>query len=169
MNAERLHAVVTALARELTATNTPSLVRQLANALQQPQDPNQQQAAASFREQLEKLLADTSTDEWSPAWRQSLEELGVANLFGSTLLAQIEETLGRNEITPSAASAELTAIADRLDALSTAIDQASSAFAFFGIGAEELEPGEFEIGFLIPRPAVDNELQELGTEFEVVP
>jgi hypothetical protein len=166
MNAERLHAIVNGLAEDLAATNTPALVRQLANALQQSaQDPSQQQTASSVRQQLEEALSSASSDKFSPAWRQSLEELGVADLFGSALLAQIEAILARNEITPSAAAADLTPIADRLDGLNDAIEQLRPGFEFFNVGAEDLAPGEFEIGFLIPRQAVDDELQELGDEF----
>lgn len=165
MNAERLHAIVNALVEELAATNTPALVRQLASALQQPQDPNQQQAAGTHRQQLQQALTDAPSNEFSPAWRQSLEELEVADLFGSTLLEGVESILARNEITPSAAAAELTPIADRLDSLNTALGAMSQGFEYFNIGAEELEAGDFEIGFLIPRQAVDEELQGLGDEF----
>ena len=165
MNAERLHAIVDALADDLAATNTVGLVRQLANALEQSQDPNQQTAAGSLRQQLEQALPEAPSNEFSPAWKQSLEELGVADLFGTALLARIESILRRNEITPTAAAAELTEIADRLDALTTALEQVRSGLNFFNIGAEKLAPGEFEIGFLIPRPAVDDELEELGEEF----
>ena len=38
-------------------------------------------------------------------------------------------------------------------------------FQDFQIGAEELQPGEFEVGFLIPRDAVSNDLERLGDEF----
>jgi hypothetical protein len=165
MNAERLHAIVNALAEELSAADTPNVIRQLTSALQQPQDPSQQQVAANLRQQLEERLAQAPSNEFSPAWKQSLEELGVADLFGTPLLEQIESILARNEITPSAAATELATIADRLDALNAAISQIRPGFQFFNIGAEELEPGDFEIGFLIPRPAVDDELQELGEEF----
>jgi hypothetical protein len=166
MNVERLHAIVNALAEDLAATTAPTLVRQLATALQQSaQDPSQQQTASSTRQQLEQALADAPSNEFSPAWRQALEELGVADLFGTALLDQIEAIIARNDITPSAAAAELTPIADRLDQLNTALEQIRSALDFFNIGAEGLEPGEFEIGFLIPRPAVDDELEELGEEF----
>jgi hypothetical protein len=36
---------------------------------------------------------------------------------------------------------------------------------FFEIGAEELNAGEFEIGFLIPRSVVRDGLESLGKEF----
>jgi hypothetical protein len=70
----------------------------------------------------------------------------------------------RNEITPSAAAADLTPIAARLDALNTAIGQIRTGFESFIVGADGLERGDFEIGFLIPRPAVDDELQRLGKD-----
>jgi hypothetical protein len=38
--------------------------------------------------------------------------------------------------------------------LTEALDNLITAFDFFAIGAEALPPGEFEVGFLVPRPAV---------------
>lgn len=166
MNAERLHAIVTALKAEITEGQTPSLVRQLASALQSSaQDPSQQQAASTYRQQLVEVLRKAPSNQFSPVWRQALDELGVTELLGNTLLERVESILSRNEITPSAAAAELMPSADRLDALNQALDAVQSGYGFFNLGSEELDPGEFEVGFLIPRPAVDDALEELGQEF----
>ncbi len=163
MNAERLHAIANALAEELAATQATTVVRQLATALQQSAtDPNQQAAASTARSELERTLPEAPTNDFSPAWRQALEELGVADIVGSQLLAQIEEIVSRNDITPAAAGQELTPIADRIDGLNNAVEQARAALSYFEIGAEVLAPGEVEVGFVIPRPAVDDELEELG-------
>jgi hypothetical protein len=73
--------------------------------------------------------------------------------------------MSRNEITPGAAADELAAIYRQVEEFSQALQQATSSLEFFSISAEELDPGEFEIGFLIPREAVDAELEKLGEEF----
>ena len=36
------------------------------------------------------------------------------------------------------------------------------------IGTDDLAPGEVEVGFLIPRTAVENELGHLGREFNLL-
>lgn len=169
VNAERLHAIVNALADELTESNNPELLRQLATTLQQsvsePAQPSHQQAASSNRQQLEVALGKAASNQFSPAWRQALDELGVADLVGNGLLEQVRSILERNEITPAAAAVELAPIADRMDAFRTALTSLQAGFEFFSIGAEALDSGEFELGFLIPRPAVHDELGELGREF----
>lgn len=169
MNAERLHAIVLALRADLAATESPDLVPQLAQSLrQQVQDPAQpahQVQVSQFRTQLEERLAQAPSNRFPPAWRQVVEEFGVADLLGEALRDRIRAIFERNEITPSAAADELAAIAEKLQALRTALDQLIAGLDFFGTGAEELAPGEFEVGFLIPRDAVGNELEELGKEF----
>jgi hypothetical protein len=78
----------------------------------------------------------------------------------------LEGIFRRNEITPNTAAAEIEEINSRIQSVSASIDSLNSALEALGIGAEDLAPGEFEVGFLIPREAVDNELEQLGKEFE---
>lgn len=129
-----------------------------------PTEPSHQQQVSSLRQQLDEALARAPSNSFSPAWRQVLDELRVTDLLGETLQATIREIFERNEITPSAAAEELTRISERLQAFSAALDQVLAGVEWFGIGAEELAPGQFEVGFLIPRDAVDNELEQLGEE-----
>jgi hypothetical protein len=169
VNAERLHAIAKALKDELDATQAVPLTQQLLQGLQsidqQPGQPAPQQSVSEARAQLEARLAEAASNHHSPAWRNAVEELGVADLLGDRLGEQIEGIFDRNEITPAAAASELEPIATSLTRLDNALDQLLQGFDFFGIPAEELEPGEFEIGFLIPREAVEDELGELGLEF----
>jgi hypothetical protein len=56
-------------------------------------------------------------------------------------------------------------VKQRFDALLQGLSAASLGLEFFEIGAEELNAGEFEIGFLIPRSVVRDGLESLGKEF----
>lgn len=169
MNAERLHATALAVRADLEATNVPALLSQLAAALREsvesPADPDSQQQAASSREQLIAALTSARANDFSDAWRLSLEELGVWGLLGVNLRDRIEEIFQRNEITLAAAATEIEDLNVQLGGLVERLDQLIAGLAGFQIGAEELDQGEFEVGFLIPRAAVDNELEELGREF----
>jgi hypothetical protein len=60
---------------------------------------------------------------------------------------------------------DLDEISQRLRRLVGALSQLKEGLADLGVGADELKPGEFEIGFLIPRAAVSNKLRALGAEF----
>ena len=169
MNAERLHAIADAVKDEMAQLNTASLVEELAQSLRQavdqPNEPSHQQRVSSLRTELDEALAKAPSNGFSPAWRDALKELGVADLVGEHLLGRIKQIFDRNEITPSIAADEMAPIAERVQQLNAVLDQVQASFKFFEIGAEQLEPGEFEIGFLIPRERVHDGLEELGKEF----
>lgn len=80
-------------------------------------------------------------------------------------MEQIEAVFLRNEITPSAAAEEFAELSARLRALDQSLGQLIEGMNGLHVGAEDLAPGEYEIGFLIPREAVDSELEHLGEEF----
>ncbi|HEX9966586.1 MAG TPA: hypothetical protein VGB06_01440 [Solirubrobacterales bacterium] len=169
MNAERLHAIVESLKAEVAETNYPQLLDQLVEGLKSsveaPNKPGPQEQASKAREQLHAVLGDAASNDFSPAWRQSLEEMGIADLLGESLAEEVERILSANEVTPTAAANELGEIRERVQRLVSALDQVSSALTFLQIGREELSPGDFEVGFLIPRSEVDNGLGQLGKEF----
>lgn len=169
MNVERFHAIVGALRSELEDTEEASRLEQLATATQQlsadpAQEPAQQQVT-QLRVDLDQALRGAESNRFSPAWREALDELGVADLLGETLAEELERIFSRNEITPASAAEAITAIKERVDALAQGLNEASSGLGYFRVGAEELNPGEFEIGFLIPRSAVQDGLESLGKEF----
>jgi hypothetical protein len=169
VNAERLHAIVVALRSEVEETAYPEHLQGLVNGLRAavdtPNNPEPQNQISSARQELQRVLSDAPSNDFSPAWHQHLEEMGVVDLLGEPLLQEIESILSANEITPSAAGDELQQISERVQALVNALGEADRSLSFFRIGSEDLSPGEFEIGFMIPRKEVDNGLEELGKEF----
>jgi len=169
MNAERLHALALQIKNELKRTKAVENVEVIAAALQrvmqQMTGQHQQQlaeAVTQFRNGMEK----SEIAGWSPAWIELVKEIGYHDILGPELRTRIEEILSRNEITPAIAKQEVDAINGRLQTLRESVNQLDTALNNLRIGAEALESGQCEIGFLIPRPAVDNELDELGEEFE---
>jgi len=169
MNAERLHAVARALRDDLDRNEIPQLMGQLAGVLassvQDPTNSDLSRQIGEAREQVVDKLRVSKTNEFPDSWLLALKELGVDDLVGMNLLWRIEEIFARNEITISTASDEIGEINTRIQELSATLNQLIGAFEAFGIGSEKLGPGEFEVGILIPRAAVDNELEELGKEF----
>jgi hypothetical protein len=169
MNAERLHAIVKSLRAEVEDTGYPGQLVELFEGLTTLSDaPGQaeaQQRVSAAREALNEVLQSASSNDFSPVWRQALEEMGISDLVGEPLLEQIEAVLQVNDITPSTAAGEVGQIKDRVESLVTSLNQAEDAFNFLQISSEDLSPGEFEIGVMIPRKAVDNGLKGLGEEF----
>jgi hypothetical protein len=140
----------------------------LRQAVQDPNQPQYQEAVGRDRAELLTLLREAPSNEFSPAWTEALVELEIAELLGNRLAERIEEIFTRNEITLSAAADEVAPLATQLQELQSAINNLSAGFDDLGISSEELEAGDFEIGFLIPRRAVNNELKSLGEEFEAL-
>jgi hypothetical protein len=168
LNAERLHAIAVALQRDFEETNAPALVADLATALQNqvgnPAEPSFQQQVSSLRGQLDDALSKAPSNDFSPAWQQALEELGIAHLFGERLQTKIREVFERNEITPATAAEEVSELSGRLSSLTETLENLVTALDALNVGAEELAFGEFEVGVLIPRAEVSNELGPLAAE-----
>ena len=169
MNAERLHAIADAIYEEMAAQDTSTRFTELRDALRQsvnePGNGGPQQRVSDLRRQLDDTLSDAPSNRFSPAWREALEEMDIASLVGQQLRDRIEAIFERNNITPSTAADELDPIVDQVTSLFAALGNVRDGLSSLKIGAEELEPGEVEIGFLIPRDAVKDELEELGKEF----
>lgn len=168
MNAERLHAVAKLLRAEMGKSQSVELLEQMGNALQNqaqsPQDSRYQENAGRARDNLVRLLADSETDEAPPLLRQVIEELGLTPYLGRALAARINEIFQRNSITPAIARDEVRVLHREVQAARNSLDQVLAAFGGLRIGSEELEPGEFEIAVLVPRPFVKNDLGRLGHE-----
>jgi hypothetical protein len=169
VNAERLHAIADALIEEIEAGSVVDLVTSLRDDLRQsvnePGNAGPQQRISERRTQLSQVLGDAPSNGFSPAWREALAEMGIADLVGSALGNQIESIFDRNTITAAAAADELDPIVERVTQLSEALTNTRQGLSVLNIGAEELEPGEAEVGFLIPRSFVKDELESLGEEF----
>ena len=169
MNAERFHSLINRIGRELTATNAVKNLAKLAAALEmvvsQSTAQSQQQLSATLSA-LRDGLQKSELTSWSPAWLDLLREVGAADILGQNLLDRVNNIISMNAITPAVAHEEIAEIHKRIESLREAIVAGENSFEFFKIGSEELEPGECEIGFLIPRRAVENELGNLSEELD---
>jgi hypothetical protein len=169
LNVERLHAIVAALSHELESTQVAPMLDRLTAGLQnmvnQPQTPQPQQDVSSALSELRSTLPDVPSESFTPSWQQTLEEMGVNDLFGSALLQRIDRVIETNQMTPAVALEELQPYATRLREISQNLTQMLASFEYFDMGTEELAPGEVELSVLIPRDAVDNGLPDLGHEF----
>ena len=170
MNAERLHAICIEVKESIESVSLVNKLKQVVGALQNvvnnPQDSNQQQALTNNLNNLYEALQDFPTEQFSPAWCQSLDELGGAEILGNILEQKVRSILERNQITPATAHQELQEIFKELQQFKGAVDGVITAFDQLEIGAEKLEPGECEVGILIPRGAVHNNIYEFGRELQ---
>ena len=168
MNAERLHAIAVAVIIDISKTKTDStlqtLITSLQNQVNQPQAPQFQQQVSQHLTTLSTSLQDAPSNTFSPAWKETLKELGLYDLLGNNLLRRIQEIFQQNQITPSVAVRELQTLNNQLTTRKTSLEQIISSFRNLGIGAEELKPGTCEVGVLIPRLAIKNKLNEFASD-----
>ncbi len=169
MNAERLQTVAKAIQAELNSTGTANHLQQLTTFLQalanQPGNPTNQQQVANRFEQLQKALRAAPSNNFSPAWRQILTEIGGAEFLGSSLADKIRTLIERNEkITPQAAHQGILQIQQSATVFKSAIDQLIASFENLNIGSENLAPGECEFGVSIPRAALKDDLDGFAGE-----
>lgn len=169
MNVERLHAIALSVRADLDQTGsvaaTASLRDALRNSIASPQEPSYQEAVSTGLQTLLDALSTAPSNDFPPLWVEALEELGISELVGAELARRLRSIFERNQITPSVAADEVDAIADELSGLDAALTQLLAGLAHFELGSEDLDPGQAELGVLIPRPAVRDELELLGSEF----
>lgn len=172
MNAERLHAIVTKIKQDLNKTGLIKLSQQVLDSLQKyvnnQQNSNVEKTFSDNLSRLYQKLDDSEINEFSPAWLQLVEEIGGLELLGNNLKTRIEEIFARNQITPSVALDEFKTINNELNQFNNAIDNITGSFNKLNIGKEELEPGECELGILVPRNFVDNKLNSFGNEIDEI-
>ena len=170
MNAERLHAIASALqadiSRSAVLSNLQQLISTLANQVSQPNQPQYQQQTSQLLAALVEGLRTAAVNQFSPTWQQALQEIGAWPLFGNNLGERVEEIFARNQITPSVAQQELQTLFNELQAISSAFDQLLASFRTLKMGKEDLAPGECELGLLVPRAFVENRLDRVAKELE---
>lgn len=172
MNAERLHAICLSIQEEINKLNIQNNIKQLSeflqNAINQPQNPEIQKQIGNVLSNLYNQLSTSNSDNFSPAWRQSLEEIGGENLLGKKLLNRIREVFERNRITISIALSDIQKIREEFDQFKSGIDNTISGLKLLKIGSEKLRQGECEVGFTIPRKAINNNINEFGRELQEI-
>jgi biotin-(acetyl-CoA carboxylase) ligase len=172
MNTERLHAITIEVLNDIKNTNTQSILQQLVKALQnqvnQPQTSEFQQQVSTHLTTLYTSLKNSHSNDFSPAWKQALQELGLNDLLGTSLHNRIKGIFERNKITPSVALQEIQDINKQFSTSKTSLEQIVSSFEVLKIGSEELKPGQCEIGILVPRLAINNKLSDFAIDLEEI-
>lgn len=168
MNTTKLHIIAKSLSEEITRVNAVALVNQIIQSLQnqinQPQQTNHQQQLSNHLNELYKNLEGSPVNDYSPAWRDIMEELGVIDEFGERLESRVRGVFERNQITLNAALEELKKLHEDLNGTATHLSNLVEGFEYFGVGADELEKDECEVGVIIPRAYVNDNLKEFGAE-----
>nr|VFJ90992.1 MAG: hypothetical protein BECKLFY1418B_GA0070995_10238 [Candidatus Kentron sp. LFY] len=167
MNTTKLHIIARVLRDELARSETVSILNETIQALQhlvENPHPEYQEQLAAHLSNLYKRLETSPVDDFSPAWRDAVDELGVADEFGSRLVKKIKNIFERNPITPQMALKELEQIRNRLSSTESNLNRLVSGLEYFGVAEDELCDDECEIGIIVPRSYVKDNLKSFGSE-----
>tara|TARA_Y100000296_G_C5115854_1_gene227685 strand:+ start:529 stop:996 length:468 start_codon:yes stop_codon:yes gene_type:complete len=155
LNAERLHVIAIAIRDDFNKLNIQNILKSLVNSLQnqvsQPNQPTHQQNVSNNLQSLVVALEKSATNDFTPAWNQVVEEIGGGEFIGNVLLEEIQSIFERNNITPSLAHEELNEIQNELSKFLAALNPLIISFDALNIGTEQLQPGECELGVVVPR------------------
>ena len=170
MNIEKLNS----LANDIVIENKKlqfvakfqNILNTLQNVIAQPQQPQHQKNLANQLNELKGALATSLVDKLSPAWYQVLVELQIENILGVKLIERIDNIFSKNQITPANAKTELDKIFTTLNQKMNGFTNIVSGLKTLNIGLDKLEEGECEIGVLIPREYINNDLGKLGDEIK---
>lgn len=170
MNADRLHALLLMLKKDLDRTRILDRLEGLQTAINNLQHNDHPDHHASLAEAIREIdLAATESEvpNFSPAWAEMVREINADQYFGANLGTWLASALRSQQLTLALAGDEVDSMVERFTKFRKAIEDGITSFQELGIGAEELLPGECEIGFMIPPAAIDRRLDEFGSECHV--
>lgn len=169
MNVERLYTVAKEISEDFNRTGALNLLTQISKSLnniisQQNNGTHLQQITTQLGQLKEKLATSTMND-FPPLWVQAANALGFSP-FGNELYEEVNELIQKNQLTVPEAKKGIDELSNRLNARKQALDQMITSFKTLELESEDIQPGECEVGVLVPRKFVDNDLKSLSDEFK---
>jgi len=168
MNIEKFNSLAYAIVEENKKLQYLRKFKDLLNTLQYViSDTKQLQHQIQLSNDLENLksvLKISLVNDLSPAFYHVLVDLKIDDIIGNNLSKKIDSIFSSNQITPVKAKQELEIIFNKLDDKINAFKNVVSGLQTLEINYDELEEGECEIGILIPRRYLKNDLRNLSNE-----
>ncbi|WP_146742299.1 hypothetical protein [Oleiagrimonas sp. MCCC 1A03011] len=156
---------------EIEGANLPELMAQLETTLQQSiQQPNDNTANA-FREKLKEVrerLMSAESNSAHPTWLEAFIEINASSRIGKGLLSRIDKTIQENNMTPSLALSNIKKINVDFKQFFERAKSIDDSLGDLGIEFDDLDDGEFEVGFSIPRKITSDRLISLNKEISEI-
>lgn len=158
MNVERLHRIALDLKSDLKRNKIISLIQNvrdsLQNAVSNPSHGPYQTELVTHLDSLYNALKQCDYNEYSHGWKEIINEISSGILFGILLEEYIQNIFLQNTITPAKALEDIIVMHDRIVNFDAALINITSAFSTLNIEEEDLDPGQCEFGYMIPRKYV---------------
>lgn len=129
-------------------------------------EPQNQGLQSAFVEKLKTLRTALVTLEGqlNTGQREFLQSIGALDLFTEALADQIQDNIRDNGIAPAVVRTLITEAENRRQTVLANFDTLVQSLKNIGVEKDTLEPGEAEVGFLVPRELFDNKLKGLSKE-----
>ncbi len=171
MNVERLYEIVTYLRQMDSQTGIQSRLTELrdhlSNLASQPQNQTHQSNVVSALNNLEIAFANFQ-EKTTPAQEALVREINGERFFSAALPQEIRRDLSQNAITPAAVSGEVNRLTSERQAYLSKLENVEQGLVALGVKGEDPNPGDVELGILVPRSLFENNLGSLAKELGVV-
>lgn len=169
MNAERLRELAKSLVERDAEYSIQAHLNNLTNSIQDlannPSDTGSQSSFAAAREQFRSAMARMLATI-TPAQEVAIEQLRGRRFFTEGTVEEIERTIDANTMTPHVAAGQIGALREARTSYLDVLRQLDVVFEALGIEASSLQPGEVELGFLLPRDLFHNRFDEMVKELD---
>jgi hypothetical protein len=170
MHLGRFHRAIEMLASEYRELNPVALLANLAGTLNSvAANPGNPDVAKAFRNQLDacrESLMQSELNSPRPVLKVMLESIDAPQFIGSKLFTRIMQAIEGNAATPSLAVQEVARLQATVERFYGCIIAIDSAFTQLQVEYDDLDPGEGELGLLIPRAENASGLMDLSKEFK---
>ena len=148
-------------------SNLTAVYNAIANLVSSPGQPEFQkqfsQAYVSLNSSVKDLMSSLT-----PTQLDLISEIGGGPYFTEEMDKQIVEWNNENSLTPAVVQQKIAALMTaRADYIAN-LNQLLSGMKKIGLEAGALQPGQAELGFLLPRPLFKNDFSDLITELDTV-
>lgn len=169
MHLGRFHKAIDLLAHDFTTTKHIQLFDNLINALNGiASNPGNAEQATVYKNQLEtfrQALLKSELNNPRPVLQVMLESIDAQKFIGEQLFHRVMGAISSNPAAPTLAVQELQKLKESTSKFFQLITSINNAFTHLGVEYEDLNPGEGELGILIPREDNSSSLKNLSKEF----
>lgn len=137
--------------------------RRLQNLVNSPNDAANQNSFSEASKNFEASLTRLRKN-FQPAQIVQLEEIDAAKFFSDDIASYIRGIVASNAATLAVARDEIEKFRQEREQFIAQLKQLKGNLALLRIETDDLEAGEAEIGFLIPRKLFKNQLDQLIKE-----
>lgn len=161
MDASRLRSVAESLLKEEDALGLTAKLQAITNSLMnmssQPGQPAYQTQLSQALQELEMSRAGLRVSH-DPVFAEYVDAIAATPYFTEAMIDTVKQSIANNGMTPATAQQQIQKLLTDRTQYVTSIKTLVDALKIVKIETENVQPGEAEVGFRLPRELFKNEL-----------